>query len=97
MFSTFLLMIVKISNKIMKKTEFNFYDPKYGESEKDSAITKDIIRALFPKWICAYTTMYDCYDCCMRGDKEYDGWCNCKVLIYLNKSILGLWSDNCGT
>lgn len=34
-----------------------------------------------------------CYECKLDGIKTYGGWCTCTLLIYLNKSIIGIWRD----
>lgn len=37
---------------------------------------------------------YDiCNGCLLDGTKKYDRWCSCTLLIYLNKSLLGIWRD----
>ena len=32
-----------------------------------------------------------CYSCWLDGKIEYDGWCTCKLLVYLNKSVIDAW------
>lgn len=32
-----------------------------------------------------------CVNCLLDGEKEYEGWCSCNLLIYLNKTIIDIW------
>ena len=32
-----------------------------------------------------------CDNCLLDGRTEYENWCTCKLLIYLNKSVVDAW------
>lgn len=91
--SKFIFYSTIMLNRIMALSTFKFYNRENGETEEDNAIErKDLIK--YAPTIYEFCEEYDCCNCNMRGDRVFDNWCSCCILVYLNRSILGLWGYN---
>lgn len=90
--SKYAMGIIMTTNKFIKLTQFN------STFDEDTNIVKDSLNSYLNS-ICynLFNTThfkYDvCDECLLNGNREYDGWCTCILLIYLNKSLIGCWRN----
>lgn len=94
----YFMTIIMTSNRFMllKDLSNRFYD----ETEN---IEKDTLNYYIHDFCSSYANPeYEgldvdiCDGCILNGNREYDRWCTCILLIYLNKALVGCWRDSDG-
>ena len=84
--SKYLRYIIMFANRLMKNTiRIEKLRDKDGIERKD--ITK-----MFNITEC--NDHYSCYNCEFDGKHNFDGWCTCELLIFINKAILNMWRND---
>ncbi len=89
--SWYLFGIIKASNRLMKLKQDDF-----AYLEEVSGVEKSTLRNIIPGYCDGVNGNFrDCTFCDINdANHEYDNWCSCRLLVYLNKSIFNLWRDN---
>ena len=89
--SWYLFGIIKASNKLLKLRQEQFEYIK-----DDCGVEKSTLKSIIPGYCEDVNSNFrDCSFCDINDTShEYDNWCTCRLLVYLNKSIFNLWRND---